>query len=228
MNIGAKAGLLGALAAVSAFLNINAAYAVPVAAASLPAQPCYLGASTQNQIQGFSFTPTIDMFVTSLGVTDCNMDGLTLDTPVGLFDSDGASLAQLNVAAGLLAPLEGALRFSDIAPVKLIKGMEYRILSFMLHDAGEPALLNPQVTFAPEITINGFIALHDGGNHNALPGLIPDRSPFCCNLFGPSFKFEPVPISVPEPSAVLLFAIGLVALALGLGQLTREFARLTS
>lgn len=228
MNIAAKSGVLSALAVLISFLNSSAAHAVPVAAASMPAQPCYLGASTQNQIQGFSFTPTIDMFVTSLGVTDCNMDGLSLETPVGLFDSDGGSLAQLNVAAGLLAPLEGALRFSDIAPVKLIKGMEYRILSFMLHHTGEPALLNPQVTFAPEITVNGFIALQDGGNHNALPGLIPVRSPFCCNLFGPSFKFEAAPISVPEPSSVLLFAIGLVALALGLRQLRREFARLAA
>jgi hypothetical protein len=201
------------LAAVCAALWAGTAGAVAVNAVSLPAQQCFLGTPTQNQIQGFSFTANVDLLVTTLGVADCNGNGLNLATPVGLYrDADQSLLAGTDIAAGTAAELDGTLRFADVAPVLLRAGMSYRILSFIEHDIGEPALLASGIV-APQITINGFLALQDGGFHPNLPDLRFIASPFCCELFGPSFRFEAAPTSAPEPSTLALVGFGLFGMA---------------
>lgn len=203
---------------VGSVAMMDLAVAAPISAVSMPAQTCYWGASTQNQIQGFSFTPTVDLTVTSLGVADCNMDGLSHATPVGLYRNDGTLMAGANMAAGTGDTLEGTLRFTDVSPVTLLQGVEYRILSFMLHDAGEPALLSNNATFASQIVVNGFLALQDGGFHDNLPGLQFIGSPFCCTLLGPSFKFEAATVGVPEPGSLALASLGMIGFAFSLRQ----------
>jgi hypothetical protein len=189
---------------------MDLAVAAPISAVNMPAQTCYLGPSTQNQIQGFSFTPTVNLTVTSLGVADCNMDGLSIDTPVGLYRGDGTLMVGTDLSAGIGDTLEGTLRFTDVSPVTLLQGVEYRILSFMEHDIGEAALLSNNATFASQLIFNGFLALQDGGVHANLPGLQFIGSPFCCTLMGPSFKFEAAVTGVPSPGSLALMSLGLL------------------
>src|SRR5947209_9809082 len=77
-----------------------------------------------DQTIGFTFTPTVNIVVSALGVWDANAPvAFTQTHQVGLWDSSGTLLASTTVLT--TSPLTGAWRYVAITPVTLLAGQTY-------------------------------------------------------------------------------------------------------
>jgi hypothetical protein len=153
---------------------------------------------------GWRFSTNQDITVNSLGAYDYLLDGLSSPTDVGLWRaSDQALIASVTVPAGTSGTLIDHFRFAPISPVVLTSGTEYRITAGV---QGQLAVDRATASLASEINWIGNGAWAGSGTLS-FPAHIPGPEN-ADRWFGGNFTF-----SVPEPTAVLLLATGLVSLA---------------
>ncbi|NOX58988.1 MAG: PEP-CTERM sorting domain-containing protein [Planctomycetes bacterium] len=175
------------------------------------------GGFTQSTILGFAFTPTSDLSVSALGVYDTgdgtsdSGNGLTTTMSVGVYSvSDdqfsGTLLQQVDVPAGNAAPLVDGFRYVEISPLDLLAGQEYVILSLYLSTGSEGFLLADAAN--PDPVLSGVQSI--AGQNNAFTDLlfISPLSTLAVPALGPNFRFT----VVPEPSSLLLMAMGVLGL----------------
>lgn len=156
---------------------------------------------------GSEFTATTDEYVTAIGVFDSDQDGLADSYDVGLFASDGSSLATTTVDSGTTDPLVDQFRYSSITPVELIAGQTYYVGALYLtgddnvffpgqasNFATNPGITFDSATFAYGGTLAAPTAAYSGG-----PG-----------FFGPNFLVS----AVPEASSLVNTLAAISALAL--------------
>jgi hypothetical protein len=176
----------------------------------------------------FLFRALEPIRVTALGYFDDRQDGLSLVHPVALYDAaSGAQLAESDVGPG--AFLDGRFRYNAIAPVDLTTGRLYVIAGF--HPGGGPDDLDPLAaaplsypTPAPgDVAVSPAIdqIFYGAGFDQTLVNPFTpfsDYEPYLDDaefrggplFFGPNFQFQPS--SVPEPSGVMMFGAGGLAL----------------
>jgi hypothetical protein len=164
---------------------------------------------------GYYFTPNVDIAVDRLGYFDKNFTGLATTHDVGIFLTNGTVVVTTTIQAGTGSLLDGHSRYESIGPVTLTAGTHY-YANANNNTIDQYVFGTDAVTYAPEITWNGFSQASDNSifsptmNLGGVPG----------NL-GPNFQFGPA--AVPEPTTWTLAAIGSVV-AGGLGWMRRRKA----
>jgi len=162
---------------------------------------------------GFSFTPTSDISVDSLGVADFGDDGLDEAHPIGIWrESDTTLLASVTVPAGLAAPFDSGFRFSSIASTALLSGVGYRIGVFREAGSLDVYSFNGVIATAPEVT-RGVDAFIFPGAGLTYPSTTDGSARSVVN-----FTFH----VVPEPSSIVIALVGVFVLGgHGLGRRRR-------
>lgn len=200
-----RINIMAAIAVLGTFFSIAGIHAQTVAETY-----DYSGGFTINYKNaiGYSFTPTTDINITSLGYFDVNSDGLADDHDVGIFKSDGTLVTAAFVPSGTVDPIVDGGRFTTITPVTLTGGTNYYILannnSVDLFVASFPSAL----TFAPQVGWNDYRVASANSILSPLDLSIGGPSGFD-GYAGPDFQFN----AVPEVSAIGLYSLGLAILA---------------
>jgi hypothetical protein len=173
-------------------------------------------AANGDQTVGWQFNVLSPLTVTGLDWYDSTGTGLNTAHTVGIWSPAGSLLTSTLIPAGAAAPLDGMFRFESIAPVNLPAGNGYIVggqnfaastdllacgsggtCDGLLAQAVDPRLEFVNATFS---NIGGgfteptfFSLAHEG-------------------FYGPSFSAAPV----PEPSPMVLLAIGLIGVGLAI------------
>jgi hypothetical protein len=152
---------------------------------------------------GYFFTPNVNITVTALGLYDYGTPGFADSHDIGIFLANGTLVTDTTLASGLPGFAADGSRFVTVAAVTLSAGTQYYIegdnWSNDLYGFGKGA-----VTFAPEITWNGF----GDSNSNSIFDTVTNLGGFPGNL-GPNFQFAS---TVPEPGSIVLLGTGLATL----------------
>ena len=147
---------------------------------------------------GEFFTPTTTISVTALGYV---IPGSSVGNAVGLYDVSASTLlASATITSSSTA--SGSFLYEPITPVSLTAGVEYAVVG--LYTAGNGAIgytADSGVGAAPDITFDGY--KYDGNSTLDLTTIS-----YTPPIFGPNFQY--VVVSVPEPTAIGLVAIGLL------------------
>ena len=157
---------------------------------------------------GFAFSVATDVNLVGLGVYDDQGDGLEAPAEVALWtgNSQVETLSAL-VPAGTSGALEGAFRFTAVAPLRLHAGEVYVVAAYL--DGGSATSFGLGQQGAA--TLDGRVSLL--GNRFGVgffERVYPDQSDGASGAWlGANFQLAPV----PEPAAASLLALGLAALA---------------
>jgi hypothetical protein len=166
----------------------------------------YDGAGTESNfggILGWFFTPDANITVTSLGVYDLGAPGFADAHDIGIFLTTGTSVVTATINAGLSGTLMDGSRFVPVSATELNAGTSYYIVANNF-DTDTFAFGTGHVSYDPAITWNG----EGGGSGENINGTLTNFGGQPGNL-GPNFTFA---AAVPEPSYLLLFAVGCVTL----------------
>jgi hypothetical protein len=192
--------------------------------------------STQDGVVGFDFTVgSQNVLVTGLGVLDLDVfsagNGLAFSHTVSIWANGGVSLlGSATVPAGVSAPLVNSFRFVDLAsPIQLTAGETYTLGAyFPVNSSGTiaPDIFRSNLVPEMQSLISGDFTFERGriGFGSGFPTITPTGSnngtPIGPNL---QYSISTAPATVPEPSSLLLCAIGL-----GLAGCIRRRYRLTA
>ncbi|KPK47501.1 MAG: hypothetical protein AMK72_08370 [Planctomycetes bacterium SM23_25] len=178
---------------------------------------------------GWSFTVETAIEVSSLGLYDSGLDGLSQPHLVGIWDEGEQLLTSSEIPAGDGNPLVGGYRYSPIQPILLTTGHTYVIgatvplgvPSTVTVELGDPIVpdLYPfhnvepgSVLTASQIKLAraSLASWGDAGPLGSMgPGVLnfPDEVVDGGYFFAPNFRFTPI----PEPGSLVILAVGWVA-----------------
>ena len=154
---------------------------------------------------GWRFSLSSAITVTDLGYYDYNGDGLAQSHDVGIFTDAGVLLFSDTVMTTDALDVD-SFRYTAITPVVLSAGT-YRIGGFRSNVTDKPVVSVTGLTSTDPVSyIHGYFAKEVGSltfpNVQFGSSFVPPIS-FEPSIFGPNFKF------VPVPGAVLLGILGL-------------------
>ena len=165
-------------------------------------------AANGDQTVGWQFNVLSPLTVTGLEWYDAAGTGLNTAHTVGIWSPAGSLLTSTLVPAGAAAPLDGMFRFESIAPVNLPVGNGYIVggqnfaasTDLLACGSGGPCdgplvqTVDPRVAF-----VNATFSNPGGFTEPTFFSIAHE------GFFGPSFSAV-----VPEPSSMVLLAIGLI------------------
>lgn len=164
---------------------------------------------------GYQFTLSHDIVLTSLGVWDHDADGLSDQHQVGIWDSTHTLISQTTVPSGTSGTLVqnstlGGFRFVNVAPTTLTAGTY--VIGAEWFGVGSPdpddTIFSPfsnSFSTAPQVTLGTRL-------FTDFQGFVEPTNTIGGNGFGPNFQFDAVS-SVPEPSSAALFGLGALGMA---------------
>ena len=176
----------------------------------------FSGADT---VVGWRFTTNTDITVTSLGLFDWGSDGFAGTYDLGLFASNGTTLATASIGPGTSASIVGGFQYADISPLSLMGGQTYAV-AFYSSASDAPKCLAPTLSeFEANSAINwiGTYVEYSTGSLQYPTRLFTDSDDVYPGTFGANFRFMEANV-VPLPGAVFLGFLGLGAAGMKLRQ----------
>jgi len=156
-----------------------------------------------NGTAGWSFDPTVNISVTSLGASDVSTFGSS-PLLVGLWDQSGSLLASTTVSSN--DPIVNLTHYDSITPVTLTAGQTYYLGAYAVNGGttvvvGEdPPGIGGFATTSSQIQLLTAVLSTNSGF--SFPNTIAGDPGSA--LFGPNFQFT----VVPEPSIAALAIVG--------------------
>jgi hypothetical protein len=164
-----------------------------------------------NGVDGFDFTPNVDLSVTALGWYDQDGDGLRHDHPVGIFQTDTMALVAPAATVTTASTLDSTadFRFEAVTPFTLSAGTTYTLAGYGEGPNFDPYVVNPAggIDFAPQVQ---FVRLRTSTATGLEFPTVAGSVGLVQNVFlGPNFEFTAnsvptPPTSPPPPTAVPL------------------------
>jgi len=189
-----------------ALFALSTAHAIPVLDVQTPGSEYNGGSWTL----GFEFTVNQDISVTSLGVYDSGMNGLSNDAQVGIWDNNGNLLASAIVGAGTAGELDGYFRFTDIAALALSIGNSYYAGSYS-GDTASSCNTNQGGSCIIDPIINVIQDRYAGIYSFGFPSSSNGRTQG--SWLGANFRYNEA-AAVPAPGSLALIGAGLLGMAL--------------
>ena len=161
--------------------------------------------NTNTWVLGWEFTVVDNIIVTDLGVLDINGDGFAGEHEVGIFDMSGTLLSSTFINSTSLLGANN-FRYNTINELGLFSGTSYVIAAYVGNELYTDSNNVTNLQFTPEITFNrsrfesttAFLYPTAGSNDSL-------------SFFGANFQYQTT--SVPEPSTLAIFALGVMGLA---------------
>lgn len=160
-------------------------------------------------IFGWEFQPNAKLHVTKLGVYDFGYDGLAEAHQIAIWDVDEPTtpVASATIPAGMVGEFAEGFWYVDVSSAILHAGRNYVIAAHYptTADYQISTLDNGRATFHPlvEFVTRRYLM--------TTPSLVyPTGTSGSSGSFGPTFGFQ----VVPEPSTLLLAALGIAAVLL--------------
>ena len=165
-------------------------------------------AANANQTVGWQFNVLSPLTATGLEWYDAAGTGLNTAHTVGIWSPAGTLLTSILIPTGGAAPLDGMFRFESIAPINLPVGDGYIIggqnfaasTDLLACGSGGPCDGLLVQTVDPRLAFVNATFSNPGGFTEPTSFSIAHEG-----FFGPSFS-----TAVPEPSSMVLLAIGLI------------------
>jgi hypothetical protein len=165
-------------------------------------------AANGDQTVGWQFNVLSPLTVTGLEWYDAAGTGLNTAHTVGIWSPAGTLLTSILIPAGVAAPLDGMFRFESIAPINLPVGSGYVIggqnfaasTDLLACGSGGPCDGLLVQTVDPGLAFVNATFSNPGGFTEPTFFSIAHEG-----FYGPSFS-----TAVPEPSSIVLLAIGLI------------------
>jgi hypothetical protein len=176
--------------------------------------------SVANATYGWRFSLDASVSVTHLGLLDAIDSGFLEEHRVGIWNGSDDLVAEITFPAGESGVLENGFRYLPVAsPVTLQAGQNYSIGSWNL-STSDNAVISAHFTtqYAPEIN-------YLGAGYSQLTGFAAPKNDISLahGYFGPTLKFELVPVPEPREHIVATAILLLASLAV-----RRTFALVTS
>ena len=199
--------ILIALGVVVASLPASAKAQSSAASFTLPQSG--IGSGVIDGVDGFEFSPTRNISVTTLGWYDHGGDGLLHSHPVAIYSTSSQTAVVPATVVDSTSTLDAAsnFRYASVTPVILNAGTSYTIAGFGNGPTFDPYVANPTggVTFSSGIDFSRY--RHAGGSASLVfPLAVGTDEAFNLIFFGPNFQY----VEVPCPSSLTTGLIGIV------------------
>lgn len=157
---------------------------------------------------GWQFTSSSNITVNALGAFDLNNDGLSANTPVGLWDDSGNLLASLVINAGTSNYLQDGYRWGNLSTaINLLANTNYRVAASLTLD--EAFFSASGMVFNPLISHTGNAVY--SFSQNTYPANITTTNMY--KYLSANFMFDTTNSTVPEPATIALMGLGFAGMA---------------
>jgi hypothetical protein len=156
---------------------------------------------------GFAFRVGADSLrVLQLGLWDQGADGLTESHQVGIWNTNGDLLASTTVNSGTSGELAGNFRYANLLEGLMLDANTVYVIAARFYNVdNSDAYITGSYTIGPGVSWDDS---KDRYSADYAGFVFPQNTEDGAANIGPNFIYDVVPVVVPEPDTLILFAGG--------------------